>query len=100
LLQAAGLLEGKRATTHWFSLERLSDLPGVSVVEERFVRDGNIWTAAGVSAGIDLALALIADQAGEDTAGQVQLAIEYYPSSKRYGQAHQSPQAPGYLKCD
>jgi transcriptional regulator GlxA family with amidase domain len=97
LLQAAGLLEGKRATTHWFSLERLSDLPGVSVVEERFVRDGIIWTAAGVSAGIDLSLALIADQAGEDTAGQVQLAMEYYPSSKRYGQAHQSPQAPGYL---
>ncbi|MBU0516442.1 MAG: DJ-1/PfpI family protein [Proteobacteria bacterium] len=98
VLQAAGLLQGKRATTYWRSLDLLGKLPGVSVVEERFARDGDIWTAAGVSAGIDLALALIADQAGPETAGKVQLAVEYYPSTKRYGQAHLSPQAPGYLK--
>lgn len=98
VLQAAGLLDGKRATTHFLSWDRLRQLPGVTAVEDRFTRDGNVWTAAGVSAGIDLALALIADQAGEETAGRVQLAVEYYPSQVKYGQAHLSPQAPGYLK--
>ncbi len=61
VLQAAGLLDGKRATTHFLSWDRLRQLPGVTAVEDRFTRDGNVWTAAGVSAGIDLALALIAD---------------------------------------
>jgi transcriptional regulator GlxA family with amidase domain len=99
LLQAAGLLDGKRATTHWASLGRLRQHPGVTVVEERFVRDGNLWTAAGVSAGIDLALAFIAEQAGEEVAGKVQLAAEYYPSPRRYGTAHLAPEAPAYLKA-
>jgi len=67
-------------------------------VEERFVRDNNIWTAAGVSAGIDMALALIADQAGEDTAGKVQLYIEYYPSTIKYGRAHLDEKVPKYIK--
>jgi transcriptional regulator GlxA family with amidase domain len=98
ILQAAGLLDGKKATTHWNSLGRLRQLPGVTVVEQRFVRDGNIWTAAGVSAGIDLALALIADQAGAEVAGKVQLGAEYYPCATRYGQAHLHPEAPAYLK--
>jgi transcriptional regulator GlxA family with amidase domain len=99
LLEAAGLLEGKKATTHWGSLARLREKPGVTVVEERIVRDGNIWTSAGVSAGIDLALALIAEEAGEETAGRVQLAAEYYPSHKMYGEAHLSPEAPAYIKA-
>jgi transcriptional regulator GlxA family with amidase domain len=98
IFQAAGLLNGHQATTHWRSLERLRQFPELKVVEERFVRTGNIWTAAGVSAGIDLALAFIADQVGDETAGKVQLAVEYYPSPKRYGQAHLSPEAPAYLK--
>lgn len=98
ILQAAGLLNGKRATTHWGSLERLRAFTEVRVTEKRFTRDRQIWTAAGVSAGIDLALALIADQSGEDVAGQVQLYAEYYPEGKRYGQAHLNAQAPEYLK--
>ena len=98
LLQAAGLLKGKEATTHWGSLERLRALPDVRVTERRFVHDGNVWTAAGVSAGIDLALALIADQAGEEVASQVQLYAEYYPEGKRYGEAHLKAQAPEYLR--
>jgi transcriptional regulator GlxA family with amidase domain len=98
ILQAAGLLTGKRATTHWSSLERLRALPDVQVAEERTLRDGNVWTAAGVSAGIDLALALVADQAGEEAAGRVQLYAEYYPDGKRYGDAHLDPKAPAYLK--
>jgi transcriptional regulator GlxA family with amidase domain len=100
ILQAAGLLEGKRSTTHWGSLDRLRAFKDVTVDEKRFVRDGHVWSAAGVSAGIDLALALIADQAGEETAGQVQLYAEYYPSGVRYGTAHEdTPQAPAYLKA-
>jgi transcriptional regulator GlxA family with amidase domain len=98
LLHGAGLLSGKRATTHWNSLDRLRALEDVTVVEERFVRDGNVWSSAGVSAGIDLMLALIADIAGEEIAGKVQFAAEYYPSAKRYGAAHESPMAPHYLK--
>lgn len=100
ILQAAGLLEGKRATTHWGSLDRLRALGDVTVDEKRFVRDGHVWSAAGVSAGIDLALALIADQAGEETASKVQLYAEYYPNNVRYGSAHrETPQAPAYLKA-
>jgi len=98
ILEAAGLLRGRNATTHWGSLGRLRQRPEVQVVEQRFVRDGNIWTAAGVSAGIDLALALIADQAGEEVAGKVQLAAEYYPASTRYGRAHLADEVPAYLK--
>jgi transcriptional regulator GlxA family with amidase domain len=98
LLHRAGLLSRKKATTHWNSLDRLRVLGDVTVVEKRFVHDGNIWSSAGVSAGTDLMLAFIADIAGEETAGRVQFAAEYYPSAKRYGAAHQSPMAPHYLK--
>jgi len=98
LLHKAGLLSGKRATTHWASLDRLRALGDVIVIEERVVHDGHIWTSAGVSAGIDLMLAFIADTADEETAGKVQLAAEYYPSARRYGAAHRSLMAPSYLK--
>jgi transcriptional regulator GlxA family with amidase domain len=98
VLHAAGLLSGKKATTHWASLERLRVLGDVTVVEERFVRDGNIWSSAGVSAGTDLVLAFIAAVRGEETAGKVQLQSEYYPSSVRYGGFEKHPQAPAYIR--
>jgi transcriptional regulator GlxA family with amidase domain len=99
VLHAAGLLAGKRATTHWGSLERLRALGNVEVVEERFVRDGTVWSSAGVSAGIDLTLAFIAETAGEEAAAKVQFASEYYPSAKRYGTFHNTHQsAPKYAK--
>jgi len=98
ILQAAGLLQSKKATTYWSCRKALQERGDVSVVEERFVRDNNIWTAAGVSAGIDMALALIADQAGEETAGKVQLYIEYYPSTIKYGRAHLDEKVPKYIK--
>ncbi len=98
LLHKAGLLSGKKATTHWNSLDRLRELGDTVVVEDRVVRDGHVWTSAGVSAGIDLALSLIADVAGEKTASKVQFAVEYYPSRTRYGNIHKSPEAPGYLR--
>jgi transcriptional regulator GlxA family with amidase domain len=97
LLQRAGLLDHKKATTHWGELAKLRTLPDLEVVEERFVRNGNVWVAAGVSAGIDATLEFIASAAGEDVAGQVQFFAEYYPSSRRYGRAHLDPQAPKYL---
>lgn len=98
LLHRAGLLSGRRATTHWASMERLAALGDVQVTPERVVHDGNIWTGAGISAGIDLALAFIASVAGEDAAGKVQLGTEYYPDGGFFGSAHLQPQAPAYLK--
>jgi transcriptional regulator GlxA family with amidase domain len=99
LLHAAGLLAGRKATTHWGSLARLRALGDVDVVEERYVRDGAIWSSAGVSAGIDAMLALIATVAGEEAAAKVQFASEYYPSGMRYGDLPMTHRlAPGYLK--
>jgi transcriptional regulator GlxA family with amidase domain len=79
VLGAAGLLEGRRATTHWAYRERLRDY-GAEPVDERVVVDGKLVTAAGVSAGIDMALALTARIAGEDVAKAIQLGIEYDPA--------------------
>lgn len=70
LLAEAGLLDGKRATTHWASCERLAnDYPKVCVEEDPiFVRDGNVFSSAGVTAGMDLALALVEEDYGRDLA--------------------------------
>jgi len=100
ILQAAGLLAGKKATTHWGSLDRLRAFSDVEVIEERFVRDGNVWTAAGVTAGMDLMLAFIADTAGEEAAGIAQAGAEYYPLGKTYGDFRKADRAPSYLKVD
>jgi putative intracellular protease/amidase len=78
ILAAAGLLEGRRATSHWLAMEELGSL-GVEAVSERVVFDGKIVTAAGVSAGIDMALELVARIGGEDLARAIQLGIEYDP---------------------
>ena len=78
VLGAAGILEGRRATTHWASLERLGEL-GAEPVAERVVQDGKLITAAGVSAGIDMALGLVARIAGDQVAEAIQLGIEYDP---------------------
>jgi transcriptional regulator GlxA family with amidase domain len=78
VLASAGLLAGRRATSHWLALEQLRAL-GAEPVSERVVFDGKIVTAAGVSAGIDMALALAARIAGDDVAQAIQLGIEYDP---------------------
>lgn len=99
VLHAAGLLAGKKATTHWGSLERLRALGNVTVVEERFVQDGNVWSSAGISAGMDVTLAFIAAVAGAEVAANVQFASEYYPSTVRYGSIHKAhPSAPAYIR--
>lgn len=79
LLVAAGLLKGVKATTHWASMADLSDL-GVNAVQERVVRAGKIITSAGVSAGMDMALALAALEAGDTQAKAIQLLLEYDPA--------------------
>jgi transcriptional regulator GlxA family with amidase domain len=78
LLGAAGLLDGKRATGHWLYLEPLRDY-GAEPVSDRVVEEGKIVTAAGVSAGIDMALHLVGREVGPEVAQAVQLAIEYDP---------------------
>ena len=98
VLQAAGLLAGRSATTYWSMLPALREL-GVSVQEQRFVHDGPVWTSAGVSAGTDMMLAYIAHVAGDDAAGKVQLAAEYYPAATRYGRLAEDPRAPAYVRA-
>jgi len=78
VLGAAGLLAGKRATTHWASKPMLAAF-GAQPVEDRVVDDGAIVTAAGVSAGIDMALWLASELAGQPAAEAIQLQIEYDP---------------------
>ena len=78
LLAAAGLLDGKKATTHWASLERLREY-GAIPTSERVVEQGKYVTAAGVSSGIDMALTLAARIAGDEIAQAIQLSIEYDP---------------------
>ena len=78
VLGAAGLLHGKRATTHWAAHDLLSRY-GAIPTQGRVVRDGNILSGGGVTAGIDFALTLAAELAGEATAQGVQLLLEYAP---------------------
>jgi cyclohexyl-isocyanide hydratase len=79
LLGASGLLRGRRATTHWAYTDLLP-LLGATHEKARIVRDGNIITSGGVTAGIDFAFAIIAELAGPDVARAIQLAIEYDPA--------------------
>lgn len=78
LLGAAGLLDGLDATTHWYAYDELASY-GARPTEQRVVRQGKIWTAAGVSAGIDLALTLVAEIWGPEVSQAIQLGIEYDP---------------------
>jgi cyclohexyl-isocyanide hydratase len=79
VLGAAGLLKGKRATSHWAWRDALPAF-GATPDPARVVRDGNVITGGGVTAGIDMALTVMAEIAGEDHARSVQLGIEYAPA--------------------
>ena len=93
ILAAAGLLEGKRATSHWLAMDQLRKL-GATPTSERVVFDGKLVTAAGVSAGIDMALTLAAQIAGDDVARAIQLSIEYDPQPPfDAGSPHTAPPA-------
>jgi len=78
ILGGAGILDGIKATTHWRALDTLRTF-GAEPVTERVVREGKVITAAGVSSGIDMALTLAAEVAGDDIAKAIQLGIEYDP---------------------
>ncbi|KUY94417.1 MULTISPECIES: DJ-1/PfpI family protein [unclassified Burkholderia] len=79
LLGVAGLLRGRRATTHWAFHSLLAPL-GAVPVRERVVRDGNLITGGGVTAGIDFALTIAAELVGDEEAQSIQLALEYAPA--------------------
>jgi putative intracellular protease/amidase len=78
VLGAAGLLEGKRATSNWLFLDRLAEY-GAEPVGGRYVEDGKLITAAGVTAGIDMGLHLVSREAGPEVAQAIQLGLEYDP---------------------
>jgi len=85
LLGRVGALEGRRVTTHWASIERLrQSLPSATVLDDaRFVDEGKIVTSAGISAGIDMALHLVARLHGDDLARQTARQMEYTPAAER-----------------
>lgn len=91
LLGAAGLLEGRRATGHWLHLEPLRAY-GAEPEVGRWIEDGKIITAAGVSAGIDMALHLVDRELGPEVAQAIQLGIEYDPQPPfDSGAPHKAP---------
>ena len=79
ILGVAGLLKGRRATTHWAYTDLLS-LVGATYERARVIKDGNMITAGGVTSGIDFGLTVVAEIAGETTAQTIQLSIEYDPA--------------------
>jgi transcriptional regulator GlxA family with amidase domain len=91
VLGAAGLLAGKRATTHWMAMDQLAAF-GAIPVAERFVHDGKIVTAAGVSAGIDMAITLASLIAGDEVAQAIQVSIEYDPQPPFEGSPERAPE--------
>jgi transcriptional regulator GlxA family with amidase domain len=87
LLARAGFLEGRQATTNRGALDFLrAHAPHTYILDKRYVRDGNVITSAGVSAGIDMALWLVGHLFGEDTARSTQAHMEYFPEPP-YGKA-------------
>jgi cyclohexyl-isocyanide hydratase len=79
LLAAAGVLAGRRAGAHWQARDLLGEF-GVVPSDQRMTVDGKFYTSGGVTSGIDMALRVVADAAGEDVARRIQLAIEYDPA--------------------
>lgn len=79
ILGAAGVLKGKRAGSHWLAVERLAEW-GAEPCKDRVVVDGKVWTAGGVTSGIDMALAFAAEVVNDDFAQALQLGLQYDPA--------------------
>jgi cyclohexyl-isocyanide hydratase len=86
VLGVAGLLKGRRATTHW-AFADLLPLVGATHEKARVVKDGNVITAGGITSGIDFAFNVVAEVAGETTARRIQLGLEYDPAAIRFRQS-------------
>jgi putative intracellular protease/amidase/YHS domain-containing protein len=89
ILGAAGLLKDKEATTHWYGKKILSDEFGAKVENKRFVKNGKYWTSAGVTAGMDMSLALVNEILGEKYTKAVMLDLEYDPQPPFNGGSEQ-----------
>lgn len=98
LLHKAGLLKDRSVTTYWRAMPELRSFSDVHVVEKRVVKDGKVWSSGGISSGIDLALELIADIAGNETAGKVQLLFEYFPKGTLFANLNTAAELPPYDK--
>ncbi len=85
VLGAAGLLRGKRATSNWYRAGQMMSRYGATFVPARYVADGKYWTSAGVSAGIDMSLALVAELANEQVARDATRRLSYWPSPPARG---------------
>jgi transcriptional regulator GlxA family with amidase domain len=79
ILGATGLLKGKNATTNWYRAEEILNKYGANFKQERYVKDGKYWTSAGVTAGMDMSLAIIDDLFGKNYTEAVMLDLEYDP---------------------
>ncbi|MFS4418588.1 DJ-1/PfpI family protein [Maribacter sp. 2307ULW6-5] len=80
ILGSTGLLKGKKATTNWYDAEHMLKKYGATFTNERFTKDGKYWTAADVTAGMEMSLALLEEIAGRDYAQAVMLDMEYAPA--------------------
>jgi transcriptional regulator GlxA family with amidase domain len=96
LLQKAGLLKNKSATTYWRALPELKTFSDIHIVEKRIVKDGNVWSSGGISSGIDLAIEFIAQISGKEEAGAVQLLFEYFPRDTLFTSEKTVSQLPPY----
>jgi transcriptional regulator GlxA family with amidase domain len=96
LLHKAGILRHKSTTTYWRAMPELKSFSDVNVMETRIVKDGNIWSSGGISSGIDLAFELIAEIAGKEVAGEVQLLFEYFPRDKVFASPSDVNKLPPY----
>jgi transcriptional regulator GlxA family with amidase domain len=90
LLHKAELLHNESVTTYWRALPEAKSLADVQIVEERIVKNGKFWFAGGISSSIDLAFAFIAEIAGEEQAGKLQLLFEYFPKHQVYCKVEQA----------
>lgn len=96
ILYHAGVLKDEKITTYWRALPELYNLKNVNVEEQRVVKSEKIWASGGVSSGIDLALEAIAEIAGKETAGKVQLLFEYFPERKLFAEMKDVNELPPY----